>query len=48
MSKRTVVVKPNLPQKEGIALIIKKAIRMYGGDYRGATYDPLTGKGSVS
>ena len=46
--KRTVQVAKGLPQKEGVQKVIRKAIREYGGDYRGATYDPKTGKGSAA
>ena len=48
MPRRTVTVQKNLSKKEGLKKVIKKALREYGGDYRGATYDPKTGKGTVT
>lgn len=44
---RTVMVGKNLKPAEGREKGIKAAIRQYGGDYRGATYDPTTGKCKV-
>ena len=42
---KTVIVTKGLPLKEGQMKVIKKTLREQGGDYRGATYDPKTGKG---
>jgi hypothetical protein len=47
MTKRTVQVAKGLSKKEGVKKVIAKAMKLYGGDYRGAVYDPLTGKGGV-
>lgn len=47
MTKRTVEIKAGLTKKEGIAKVIKKAMREFGGDYRGAGYNTKTGKGWV-
>jgi hypothetical protein len=47
MPARIVQVAKGLPKKEGVKKVIAKAMSQYGGDYRGATYDPLTGKGKV-
>jgi hypothetical protein len=44
---RSVKVEKGLPKKEGVRRVIAKAMKQYGGDYRGATYDPKTGKGGV-
>jgi hypothetical protein len=44
---RSVQVEKGLTKKEGVKRVISKALKQYGGDYRGATYDPLTGKGKV-
>jgi Fe-S cluster biogenesis protein NfuA len=44
---KTVTIRKNLPQKEGIQAVIRAAIKQHGGDYRAATYDPKTGKGTV-
>lgn len=44
---RGVTVRKNLSPKEGRQAVVKKALRQHGGDYRGASYDPKTGKGRV-
>lgn len=44
---RTVKVAAGLTDKAGRAAVVKAALRKFGGDYRGATYSPKTGKGSV-
>lgn len=44
---KTVQVAKNLPQKEGIQKVIKKTLREQGGDDRGATYNPKTGRGKA-
>jgi hypothetical protein len=41
------MVAKDMPMKEGVQAGIKKAMKMHGGDYRGATYDPKTGKCTV-
>ena len=48
MSKRTVTVPKGLSLKDGQQKVIRKAMRKYGGDYRGVTYNPKTGKGTVA
>ena len=45
--RRAVTVPKGLTPKGGTAAVIKKALKQFGGDYRGASYDPKTGKGSV-
>ncbi len=45
--KRSVTVKRGLSRKDGAQAVIRKAMRQYGGDYRGVSCDPKTGRGSV-
>lgn len=45
---RRVQVAKGLDPKTGRQRVINKALREYGGDYRGATYDPKTGKGTAT
>lgn len=44
---RKVTVAKGLPEAEGRQAVIRKALRDFGGDYRGATYNPKTGKGTA-
>ena len=44
---RVVYIDKNLSEKEGRQKVIKKVMKEFGGDYRGATYNPKTGKGTV-
>ena len=44
---RVVYIDKNLSEKEGRQKVIKKVMKEFGGDYRGVTYNPKTGKGTV-
>lgn len=45
---RRVTVAKGLSPKDGRDKVIKAALRKFGGDYRSATYDPKTGKGTAT
>jgi hypothetical protein len=45
---KTVTVQKGLSKRECQAAVIRKTLREQGGDYRGATYDPKTGKGKCT
>lgn len=47
LSAKTVSVEKGMPMKEGMQAGIRKAMKMHGGDHRGATYNPKTGKCTV-
>lgn len=45
---RKVTVAKGLPEAQGRQKVIAKALKEFGGDYRGATYNPKTGKGTAT
>lgn len=44
---KNVVVAKGLTPTEGRKRVVRAALRKFGGDYRGATYNAKTGKGAV-
>ena len=47
-SAKTVQVKIGLTPAAGRQAVLKKTLREQGGDYRGITYNPKTGKGKCT
>lgn len=45
---RKVTVAKGMDPVKGRQAVIAKALREFGGDYRGATYNPKTGKGTAT